>query len=168
MGYDFNADEIYQMAEQIEVNGENFYREMAEQVSDAEIRKLFLDFAAMEVGHKVVFSSMRQALAGKDRGQTVFDPEGEAALYLGALADQRVFGKGTEDAFTLSENLNEDEKLKKIFWAAAGREKESIVFYLGMKDLVRDDLGKNKIDDIIHEEMKHLRILSHKIASLKG
>jgi rubrerythrin len=167
MGYDFNADEIFQIAEQIEVNGENFYRQMADNIADKDIRKLFLDFAAMEVGHQKVFASMRAALSDKEREPTVFDPEGEAALYLQALADLRVFGEEAEGPFTLPEGLNENERLKKIFWAAAGREKESIVFYTGMKEMVGENLGRNKIDEIIREEMTHLRILSNKIASLK-
>jgi hypothetical protein len=121
----------------------------------------------MEIGHQKVFASMRAALSDKDREPTVFDPEGESALYLRALADLRVFGEGAEEPFILREGLNENERLEKILWAAAGREKESIVFYTGMKDMVGENLGKNKIDDIIHEEMRHLRILSGKIASLK-
>jgi len=167
MTFDFNADEIFQIAEQIEVNGENFYRQMADTISDTEIRKLFLEFADMEVGHQKVFATMRAALSDKDREPTVFDPEDESALYLRALADLRVFGEGAEEPFILPEGLNENERLKKIFWAAASREKESIVFYTGMKDMVGENLGKNKIDDIIHEEMRHLRILSGKIGSLK-
>jgi rubrerythrin len=49
MAFDFSADEIFQIAEQIEVNGENFYRQMADTISDTEIRKLFLEFANMRI-----------------------------------------------------------------------------------------------------------------------
>jgi rubrerythrin len=55
-----------------------------------------------------------------------------------------------------------------VFWGAISREKESIVFYLGLKGLVPENLGRNKIYDIIREEMKHLRLLSNKLASLKA
>jgi rubrerythrin len=37
-----------------------------------------------------------------------------------------------------------------------------------MKDLVPDYLGKEKLDEIIKEEMKHIRILNDKLIDLKG
>jgi rubrerythrin len=37
-----------------------------------------------------------------------------------------------------------------------------------MKDLVPDHLGKDKLDEIIKEEMKHIRILNDKLIDLKS
>ena len=167
MAFDFNADEIFEMAEQIEINGANFYREMADNISELSIRRLFLDLAAMEDIHKKVFAEMRANLSDQDRESTLFDPEGESAQYLRALADLRVFSQGVEERFTFPDGLAETEKYRKVFWAAIDREKESIVFYSGLKGLVPEKLGKDKIDDIIQEEMKHLRILSNKLTALK-
>ena len=168
MSHGFNADEIFEMAMQIERNGANFYRQMAENFSDIPIRRLFLGFAEMEDRHEKAFASLRADLSDQEREPTVFDPEGEATLYLQALADLRVFDEKAEENFGLSEELPETEKVKKILLAAIGLEKESIVFYLGMKDLVPANLGKNRIDDIIKEEMNHLRLLGNKLASLKA
>jgi rubrerythrin len=160
MSYDFNADEVFEMAEQIERNGMRFYREAAENISDASVRPVFLDLAAMEAEHEKVFASMRADLPDEEREPTVFDPEGEAALYLRALADLQVFGKEGEEDFILPEDLPEQEKIRKILQAAIGLEKESIVFYLGIKELVPARFGKDKIDKIIKEEMGHIRLLS--------
>ena len=159
MVYDFNADEIFEMAEQIERNGEEFYRKMAENISDTQVSQFFLNLAAMETKHEKVFASMRADLSDQDRKLTVFDPEGEAALYLRALADLQVFGREEKKDFILSGDLPEQDRIRKIFRAAIGLEKESIVFYLGMKELVPENLGKNKIDKIIKEEMGHIRLL---------
>ncbi|MCK4816396.1 rubrerythrin, partial [bacterium] len=79
MGYEFNADEIFEIAEQIERNGAMFYRQMAENISDVLIRNLLLDLATMEDEHEKVFISMRADLSDKEREPTVFDPEGESA-----------------------------------------------------------------------------------------
>lgn len=166
MTFDFNADEIFEIAEQIETNGAKFYRQMADNISEVSIRQLFLDFASMEDDHKKVFADMRAKLSDQEKESRVFDPDGESAQYLRALADIRVFDQYAEEQFKLSEG-DEPEKLKKVFWAAIGREKESIVFYLGLKGLVPEKLGKDKIDGIIQEEMKHLRLLSNKLSSLK-
>ncbi|UCF83727.1 MAG: ferritin family protein [Desulfobacteraceae bacterium] len=167
MSYDFSADEIFEMAEQIERNGAEFYRQMAENISDKAVRELFLDFAAMEDDHEKAFASMRADLSYKEREKRVFDPEGEASLYLRALADMRVFDKKAEEDFVLPAELPEKEKNVKVFREAINREKDSIVFYLGMKGLVPENLGREKIDGIIQEEMKHIRLLSNKLAALK-
>lgn len=168
MSYDFSADEIFEMAEQIERNGARFYRKMAEKISDKSIGELLLDFAAMEDDHERVFASMRADLSDKEREPNVFDPGDEAALYLRALADLRVFNEKAEDGFVLSEDLPEKEKGIKVFREAINQEKDSIVFYLGMKGLVPENLGREKIESIIKEEMKHIRLLSNKLASLKA
>jgi len=168
MSYDFSADEIFEMAEQIERNGARFYRKMAENIPDKSIRELLLDFAAMEDDHEKVFASMRAGLSDKERESRVFDPQDEATLYLRALADLRVFNEKAEDGFVLPEDLPEKEKGIKVFREAINQEKDSIVFYLGMKGLVPENLGREKIDSIIKEEMKHIRLLSNKLASLKA
>jgi len=36
------------------------------------------------------------------------------------------------------------------------------------KGLVPENLGREKLDSIIKEEMKHIRLLSNKLASLKA
>ena len=42
-------------------------------------------------------------------------------------------------------------------------EKDSIVFYLGMRDAIAGDLGRRRLDDIIKEEMGHIRLLSKEL-----
>ena len=57
--------------------------------------------------------------------------------------------------------------MRDILMAAIEAEKDSIVFYLGMKDAVPDDLGKSRLDAIIREEMGHVRLLSRKLVQFK-
>ena len=157
MSYDFNADEVFEMAEQIERNGVQFYRTAAEGITDPPAKKLLLDLAAMEVEHEKVFASMRAQLSEKETEATVFDPEDEAALYLRALADVRVFFEKEIDT----------SSMKEILKAGIAAEKDSIIFYLGMKEAVPEGLGKKRIDAIIKEEMKHIRLLSKELVDLK-
>ncbi|MBW1998552.1 MAG: ferritin family protein [Deltaproteobacteria bacterium] len=167
MGYEFSADEVFQMAEQIETNGESFYREMSGRISDPAIQGTLLDLAAMENEHRKVFARMRAELPETEREASVFDPEGESALYLRALADLRVFGKKAREDFEISPGMEEEEKIRRILLAASDREKESIVFYAGMRDLVPQAHGRERVDAIIREEMNHLTLLASKLASLK-
>jgi len=104
------------------------------------------------------FKAMRAALPEKEKTSTAFDPQGEAALYLRALADTRVF-------FEKAINVT---SMQEIFKSAIEAEKDSIVFYLGMKEAVPESLGKGRIDRIIKEEMGHIRLLSKKLVQHKG
>jgi rubrerythrin len=155
--YDFNADEIFEMAEKLETNGAAFYTEAAAQATDSTAKTLLEGLAAMEVDHQNTFAQFRAELTAKDRQALVFDPQGETAQYLKALADTRVFFEKKIDMTSLEAILKE----------AITAEKDSIVFYLGMKDMVADGSGKAKIDAIIKEEMGHIQQLSRELAALK-
>ena len=157
MRYDFNADEVFEMAEQMERNGEKFYKRAAATIDDEPHKKLLLELAAMEVDHEKTFKAMRSDLKAAEKSATVFDPEGEAALYLRALVDTRVFFEKEIDV----------SSMEKILKAAIEAEKDSIVFYLGMKNAVPDKFGKDKIEGIIKEEMGHIRLLSRELTQLK-
>jgi len=165
MGYDFNADEIFEMAGRIERNGARFYRQVAENILDDEVHQLMLNLAAMEDAHEKVFLAMKRDLTDLDRGKTVFDPEDETSMYLRSFADLFVFDDEKGEAFVLSDEMSEKAKMRKAIRAAINLEWESIAFYTGMKEMVPENLGKGKIDGIIKEEMKHVRILTNNLSS---
>ena len=121
----------------------------------------------MEAKHERVFAAMRSELRGKEREAQVFDPEDESALYLKALADLRVFDSKQEAEFASIEQLPENQRMVKVLKKAIGLEKESIVFYSGMKGLILENSGKERIDHIIDEEMKHIRLLSSRLVSVR-
>ena len=157
MSFDFNADDIFEMAEQIERNGVAFYKTASENVADPQSRKLLTELSQMEEQHAKFYASMRATLSEKEKTVTVFDPENEGVQYLRALADTRVF-------FEKTINM---KSMKDILKVAIEAEKDSIVFYLGMKDVVPEGMGKSRIDAIIKEEMGHIRLLSKELVALK-
>jgi len=157
MPYVFNMNEILEMAEQIERNGAAFYRKAAEGISDSQNRELLLELAQMEDEHEKTFASLRAQLSEVEKTSALFDPEGETVFYLRALADTRVFFEKKTDTASLEEILKE----------ALTAEKDSIVFYLGMKELVPEKYGKEKIDSIIKEEMGHIKLLGKKLVELR-
>lgn len=157
MSYDFNADDVFEMAEQIERNGAVFYRNAAADMKDPDAKNFLSDLAAMEDDHERTFSAMRKKLTQAEKASTVFDPGGEAASYLKALADTRIFFEKEIDTTSM----------QAILKAAILAEKDSIVFYLGMKDMVPDELGQARLDDIIKEEMAHINLLSRRLIATK-
>jgi len=155
--YDFSADEVFEMAERLERNGASFYRSAAEKTGKHDAQEILLKLAAMEDQHGQVFAQMRKRLKTKEKQKTVFDPEDESVQYLRALADTRVFFEKEIDVTSM----------EKVLISAIAAEKDSIVFYLGMRDAVPDKLGKDHIDGIIREEMGHIRVLSAELVKIK-
>ncbi len=162
MALKYNADEIFEMAEQIERNGARYYRKAAAGSSDLRIKQLLVGLAAMEDRHEKVFAETRRHLAGLAR-PPVFDPAGDAAAYLRAMADGCVFDTDLDP----SERLSGNESPEEIYRTAIELEKDSIVFYMGVMDMVEDEQGKARIDEIIKEEMRHVTTLSDELRQLR-
>lgn len=155
--YDFNADDIFEMAEQLERNGAKFYRTAADQVGDDSAKAFLTKLAEMEDDHEKTFAQMRKELSAPEKASTVFDPEGDAVHYLKALADTRVFFQKEIDTSSMEAILKD----------AITAEKDSIVFYLGMREAVPEEMGQSRLDDIIKEEMGHIRLLSKELTAQK-
>jgi rubrerythrin len=163
MGIAFNAEEILEIAEQIERNGQNYYRTAARYAQDEKAKKLLTDLAEMEVTHEKTFMEMKNSLKPEERQGKDYDPAHAAAAYLHEVARGNVFDIRKDP----SKNLTGEESLEKILETALGMEKESVVFYVTMKDMVPAHMGNQRITDIINEELSHIALLSRHLAELK-
>lgn len=152
MSYDFNAAEVFEMAIRIEENGAAFYRKAAEFQEDSSDREFLETLARMEDKHKASFETMKEQVSASEKTETAFDPTGEAGLYLAAMADSHG-GEGNPDILAM---FNGKETVQEIVTTAIGLEKESILFYLGIMDMVPEKYGRDKIGAIIREEQKHV------------
>jgi len=161
MGMPFSADEVFEMAEQIERNGAKFYRAAAEKFP--EVRQMLLEFAAMEDEHEKTFAAMRAELSGTEVQPPVFDPDGQAQMYLRVMADEHVFDIKTDPAEQLAGQETPEDVLK----MAIGMEKDSIVFYTGLKESISRKAGKDKVEAIIKEEIGHIATLNQKLQALE-
>jgi rubrerythrin len=163
MSITFNADEIFEMAEEIERNAARFYRKAAQNTSEPETKQMFLDLAAMEDGHLKTFGKMRGELSEQEKEGTVFDPDSEAALYLQTMADHY----GSEGRISPTQNLTGKETIKKVLEIALTAEKDSVVFYFGLKNLVPTKSGQDKVEAIILEELNHITALLNQLKKLR-
>ena len=164
MSITFNADEIFEMAEEIERNGVRFYRKASNYATDPGVKKMLLGMATMEDGHERTFAEMREQLSDAEKEPNTFDPQDEAAMYLQTMADSH----GTEGKKSMDEELTGDESAEEVFKIATRAEADSIAFYVGLKEMVSEKAGRDKIDDIIKEEIGHLAILNKKLIELRG
>lgn len=152
MNIEFNADEIFEMAEQIEKNGAEYYRKAAENSGeDSDGYKMLLTLAEMEDNHERAFAKMRDDYS-KPEWQDYFTLDNEVALYLRAIADGHVFNIKMNPVQLLTGH----ETLEEILRTAIKLEEDSIVFYLGMRDMVPPEFGKEGIEQIIKEEKSHI------------
>ena len=162
MGITFNANEVFEMAEEMERNGAHFYRKAAKNTSDSQIKKLLLKMADMEDKHLRTFEQMRKELAAQEKEGEAFDPDNQAALYLQTMADAH----GYEGKITPTKELTGSETPKELLEIAMNSEKESVVFYFGLKSLVPAKAGRDKVEEIILEELSHITILLGELKSL--
>ena len=161
MALQYNADELFEIAEQIERNGAKFYEKAADITKEEKGKELLLTLASWETQHEKLFSMMRDSLSTKDKAKALADRDDQAVKYLQAVADTHIF-----NVREASNILQGNENMKDILDIALGFEKDTIVFFLAMKELVPKSLGKDKVDGILGEEMHHVQIISEHIKAL--
>ncbi len=158
----FNASEVYEMGIEIEKNGKKFYERAAEQMEDDNIKDFLTGLAKWENSHITLFENLRDGLTGKETENTAFDPDNEAHAYLKAAADSHVFKKSVDIAGIVSGCKTPADVLN----VAVQFEKDSVVLYNTMMGLVPAKLGKDKVETLVNEELKHIAMLHDKLEQL--
>jgi len=153
-----NAFDVFEIAEQIERNGTDFYIRAAELFDDHDTRQMFLRLAEWETEHEQTFAQMKRQLSEQNHhlktpttDNLLPDPR--------VMAGLAVFGIRSNPA----EELRGRQEKTDIIRRAVEKEKDSIVFYHGLKEFVPAGADKDRIDDIIKEEMKHIVILDQSL-----
>jgi len=155
----FNAGEIFQVAVEIEKNGQAFYEQAYKAVDDPEVKDLFTALARDEISHQKRFESLLSDLPEELKRPTVSDLDQEVDLYIKDLAGQHVFR--ADEGFR-----SELEKIKTVDDAlqlALRFEKDSVIFYLGMQDATCEGKARDIVSILIKEEQEHVRRLSFQI-----
>lgn len=150
----FSAAELLDIAVGIERNGVAYYDSLSQAADDLTLKKTYGQLADMERHHVDVFQQMRSAVSGAGAVVPVED-EVEYGAYLKALIDSSVF---TDDrvARELARRVGGPAEALQL---ALGAEKDSILFYTEMRDLV-PQRQREAVDSIIKEERSHVRLLS--------
>jgi len=150
----FSGSELVDVALGIERNGVAYYSSLAELTTDALLKDTYNYLANMERTHLEIFQNMLDSI-GKYQPTYAGGSEEEYELYLKALIDSVVF-TNDEVARQMARNASSPAEAIQI---ALGAEKDSIIFYSEMRDLVpeRDRLVADKV---INEEKSHVRLLS--------
>lgn len=152
MGNIFSGSEIVEIGIQIEKNGKDFYEVLVNKTKDAKSKEVFRFLADEEEKHIAVFQGILNRL---QRYESPESYPGEYFAYMSALASEYVFTqakKGQE----IAQKITSD---KEAIDLGIGFEKDSIIFYEGMKKVV-PDYDLKIVDELIVQEQHHLKLLS--------
>ncbi len=152
MGIFFSGNELVDIAIGIERNGASFYESLVKSAKNEAAKRIYEYLASEERRHIEVFQGMLGSVAGYRPPETYTE---EYTLYLKAFIDSRVF---TDDriAREMAQRVASDAEAIQI---GLGVEKESILYYSEMRDLIRQS-DLEVVNKIIEEERSHLRQLS--------
>ena len=154
----FSGSELAEIASGIEKNGIVFYESLAAKAGNKETKTIYEYLAGEEKKHLATFQEMLKS-AGQYKPPETYTEE--YALYLKALVDSVVF----PDDKAAKEIANKASSEAEALYFGIIAEKDSILFYSEMRNLVRE-ADRHIIDAIIGEEKAHLRQLSQLKAKL--
>lgn len=161
MGMLFSGSELVNIAIGIERNGVAYYETLAELTKDAALKDAYNYLANMERKHIETFQKMLDSV-GKYQPTYAGETGEEYELYLRALIDSVVF----PDDKVAKEMANKASSEAEALRVGIIAEKDSILFYSEMRNLVRES-DRHIIDAIVGEEKAHLRQLSQLKAKLQ-
>lgn len=149
----FSSSEILDIAVRLEENGESFYRQALNNVSEASLRSALERVADEELQHREWFLKMKKSenvqsnnLLAEQIGGTFL----QDALNQHALSLDEVDVRSIRDEDTLLQ-------------MAIGFEQDTIIFYEIIGAFVADPTASERISQIIDEERKHIVLLQERL-----
>ena len=145
----YSGQELVNIAIGIERRGIMFYDVMARSTDDDQARAVFEGLARMERVHLATFEQLLADVADTRL------PESEEAGYVATLLEDAVF---MDDAITGEAAAQADSDAKAMDLAISA-EKDSILYYYELRDLLPDDMA-GLVNRILNEEKRHLAQLT--------
>jgi rubrerythrin len=147
----FSGEEIVELGVLIEENGHAFYRGLAAKAKSPKARDAFGYLAEQEEAHIRTFAQILEKFKRNKPAEMLSD---DYYAYMHSLADTYVFTRKDEGVRLAQEISSEAEAID----LGIGFEKDSILFYDGMKQVVEPS-ERQVINELIAQEKKHLRDL---------
>lgn len=160
MATQYSAPEVMEMAVQTEKGGKLFYETVAGATTDAGLKNLFGFLAGEESKHVVAFEDIARTIRVAP-GEEPYNWE-EVVPYLRSVTESRYF-LGSGNALALAKAATTPiEALR----SAMAFEKETLVFYVQLRDMVGEQ-NRPAVDKLINEEKAHVRRLAGVIEALR-
>lgn len=145
----FSASEIFDLAIQIEENGERFYRKALAEVPDQSLREMLLYLANEEGVHRDCFLKMKKS--APTSGGEEWAEQVSGAMLKSSMQDH---------LFSLDEvDLGSIADLNTLLATALELEQDSVMFYEIIASFVTKPDILKQLKAIIAEEQKHIETL---------
>lgn len=155
MSIQLSGADIIDLAVQSEVHGEAFYHQAARKADRADAKALFQFLAKEEARHRQVFEELSAGIVVTEVDPTTWQ---EAVEYIVDTVDRALFeAKAPIRAIPTAATVEDMLRL------AAGFEKQTLLFFYQLRDLVQP-ANRALLDEIIAEEKRHVRRLSLMLA----
>ena len=153
----FKDGELYRMAVEMERNGLAFYSQIARQAKDESTKAVYTYLITSEKRHLRKFKSLLHRSAKSSPPESY---KGEYRNFLVALLKDKVFPSSA-----LARSRAAKSSVRTALDTGIKAEKDSILFYSGLLDLV-PEANKTAIKMILAEEKRHLqRLMGYKYKS---
>ena len=109
-----------------------------------------------------MFKALHAALSEQAREEITWDPDGQAGAYLKAAADSHVFKTNADPSSLLKNNTDAREILE----LALQFEKDSVIYFLGVAEVVPEHLGKSDVLGLAKQEQDHIALIQSVLSKL--
>ena len=151
----FTAVEVFDLAIQVEANGERYYRFAQSRAIREQLRELLTWLADQEVQHTDTLLHLKEEVCG---------PTGDFEVTPG-LSGQALRSAMGRHAFSLDElEIHSILDEKELLQVAIGFEEDSIQFYEFIAFFITEPRVLSIIDRIRAEELDHKRLLVRKVS----
>lgn len=148
MGNLFSGSEIAEVGVQIEKNGKDFYDELTKKSKNQKAKKIFNYLSGEEEKHIKVFKKILDAVQKYEPSELY---PSEYFAYMNTLASEHIFTQENKGAEIAKKTKGDKEAIE----LGIGFEKDSIVFYEGMKKVIPES-GHKLVENLIAQEQDHL------------
>jgi rubrerythrin len=163
--FNYNAEELMELAIQIETNGRRYFLEMAEKTENEKVREIFTYLAREEESHLDNFVTIRDKLSQKAEEIIVADEYTTPEMYgyVKAMFDGRIF-PNLKSYDEIAGEIKNDEQ---AIYHAIGFEKDTIMFFTEiLKMLGEKDENRPLIEELIRQEKIHIARLFTLLGSI--
>jgi rubrerythrin len=147
-----DVHELFQIAMKVERNASDFYKKAANLYDNVGVSELFMRLHSWESEHLDVIGEMYSQILQKSRDNENYLPTKIETPETGLMAGLAVFGIHPDPL----DKLSGSENCMQAIDLAVRNEKDTVVFFTGLKGFMTDPEGQHNIDSIISEEIRHI------------
>jgi rubrerythrin len=159
MDTQFNIFEVLQIAEEVERKGARFYVKAAEHCEQEELRRVYYSLAGWRTRHQQAWARIRREFSERTGEFGRFNPDDYVGSNPQVMAGLSCFAADSMCCHLPVRCVSHDSILRDAIQRAG----HVVVFYRGLKGFTQGSGCRIVIDNMIGEEQRHIRLLTHSL-----